>query len=141
MICSCVATRSRLNSYCDWATRTQSDVPPSVTPERASPVTAVVREPLGQCAQQLKSADEVTPYTFRHTWLKRMMGEVSPSDVSVPDLEIPLNVILDLAGHASADSLKPYTVPSAHDRQKAAERLGFGERVGENCNDWNSKFE
>jgi len=59
---------------------------------------------------------EVTPHTFRHTWLKRMMD----------DPEIPLNVILDLAGHASADSLKPYTVPSAHDRQKAVERLGCG---------------
>ncbi|MEA2008481.1 MAG: tyrosine-type recombinase/integrase, partial [Chloroflexota bacterium] len=65
--------------------------------------------------------DDVSPHTFRHTWIKRMMD-----DVSVPDLEIPLNVILDLAGHASADSLKPYTVSSAHDRQRAVERLGFG---------------
>jgi site-specific recombinase XerD len=59
------------------------------------------------------SPEEVTPHTFRHTWIKRMMD----------DPEIPLNVILDLAGHASADSLKPYTVPSAHDRQQAVERL------------------
>jgi integrase len=61
------------------------------------------------------SSEEVTPHTFRHTWIKRMMD----------DPEIPLNVILDLAGHASADSLKPYTVPSAHDRQQAVERLSF----------------
>ena len=60
--------------------------------------------------------DEVTPHTFRHTWIKRM----------IDDPEIPLNVILDLAGHASADSLKPYTVPSEHDRQKAVERLAYG---------------
>jgi len=59
--------------------------------------------------------DDVSPHTFRHTWLKRMMD----------DPQIPLNVILDLAGHASADSLKPYTVPSAHDRQKAVERLAY----------------
>ena len=60
--------------------------------------------------------DEVSPHTFRHTWIKRM----------IDDPEIPLNVILDLAGHASADSLKPYTVPSEHDRQKAVERLAYG---------------
>ena len=63
--------------------------------------------------------DEVTPHTFRHTWLKRMMD----------DPEIPLNVILDLAGHASTDSLRPYTVPSEHDRQKAVERLAWGYMV------------
>jgi hypothetical protein len=34
-------------------------------------------------------------------------------------------MILDLAGHPSADSLKPYTVPSVHDRQQAVERLSF----------------
>jgi hypothetical protein len=36
-------------------------------------------------------------------------------------------MILDLAGHASTDSLKPYTIPSAHDRQQEVERLGFEE--------------
>ena len=58
--------------------------------------------------------DEATPHTFRHTWIKRMMGEVSPSDVSRGDLEIPLNVILDLTGHASADSLKLCTHSPLH---------------------------
>ena len=37
---------------------------------------------------------EIIPHTFRHTWLKRMKD-----DVSVPDLEIPLNVILYFAAH------------------------------------------
>ena len=67
------------------------------------------------------SPDDFSPHTFRHAWIKRMID-----DVSVPDLEIPLNLILDLAGHASADSLKPDTVPSEHDRQKAVERLAYG---------------
>ena len=57
-------------------------------------------------------------------------NRIGSDSKEMDDPQIPLNVILDLAGHASADSLKPYTVPSAHDRQKAVERLAYGSEQG-----------
>lgn len=59
--------------------------------------------------------ERVTPHTLRHTFCKNAI-----------DLGIPIDQVAAMAGHASLDITKRYTVPSRDDLQAAVERMALG---------------